>query len=203
MKFEKARDLFQKIRNDLMGERYRDNIHEFLIALKKLIFEYNTANWENRFVVGGALEILFCSLLKSIGYDCKWLNEARYDLLINGIKFSIKSNFTGKGDIRLINILGNKMVQWSEPTLFFISNIGICYADPHMKLETRHTRDARLIKVNQIQKLTEIHPTYVIPLEIPEKPKITSKIKTASYDVAKSILDEIKSKHLKNNLPKY
>lgn len=102
----------------------------------RLAYDYDTANWENRFVVGGALEILFCALLNSIGYKCRWIKEARYDIEINGIKFSMKSNFTGTGDI---------IVDWEEPTLFFISDVGICYADPEMGLETRHTHDALVI----------------------------------------------------------
>lgn len=42
------------------------------------------------FVVGGALEVLFCALLGSIGFEYKWLKEAGYDIEINGIKFSLK-----------------------------------------------------------------------------------------------------------------
>ncbi|MEO0147276.1 MAG: hypothetical protein ABIL23_01700 [candidate division WOR-3 bacterium] len=158
----------------------------------RLAYDYDTANWENRFVVGGALEILFCALLNSIGYKCRWIKEARYDIEINGIKFSMKSNFTGTGDI---------IVDWEEPTLFFISDVGICYADPEMGLETRHTHDALVINTRQIKELIKRNDIWLIPIEIPKKPKSSVKIKTASYDVAKAILEEINSKHLRQNLP--
>ena len=199
--FENAREIFKEIRDDLKSNKYLENIREFQIALQKLVSEYDTANWENRFVVGGALEVLFCILLNSIGYKCKWLKETRYDIEINGVKFSMKSNFTGTGDIRLINILGDEIVDWEEPTLFFISGVGICYADPKMNLETRHTHDAHVINVNQIKELISRDNSWLIPIEIPKKPKNSVKIKTASYDVAKSILEEINSKYLRQYLP--
>ncbi len=201
MMFEEARKIFKEIRDDLKIDKYRENVREFQIALQKLVSEYDTANWENRFVVGGALEVLFCALLNSIGYKCKWLKEARYDIEINGIKFSMKSNFTGTGNIRLINILGDEIVDWEEPTLFFISDVGICYADPEMGLETRHTGDASVINVKQIKELIEFDDNWLIPIKIPKKPKNSVKIKTASYDVAKSILEGIDSKLLRQHLP--
>ncbi|MEO0195421.1 MAG: hypothetical protein ABIL67_00015 [candidate division WOR-3 bacterium] len=192
VKFKGARKVFKKIRRDLIDDKYLENIREFQTALQKLVSEYDTTNWENRFVVGGALEVLFCALLNSIGYRCKWLKEARYDIEINGIKFSMKSNFTGTGDI---------IVDWEEPTLFFISDVGICYADPEMGLETRHTHDARVINVRQIKELIERNGSWLIPIVIPKKPKNSLRIKTASYDVAKSILEEINSKYLRQHLP--
>lgn len=202
MMFEDARKIFKKIREDLESDKYRENVREFQTALQKLVYEYDTANRENRFVVGGALEVLFCALLKSIGYKCKWLKEeVRFDIVIDGIKFSMKSNFTGTGDIRLINILGDKIVDWEEPTLFFISDVGICYADPEMGLETKPKGDARVINVKQIKELIRRDDSWLIPIEIPKKPKNSIKIKTASYDVAKSILEEINSKYLRQHLP--
>lgn len=201
MKFKDARKKFKEVRNDLLSEKYNENVIEFQIALQKLLSDYDTASWENRFVVGGALEVLFCALLNSIGHKCEWLREARYDISIDAIKFSMKSNFTETGDIRLINILGDEKVEWDEPTLFFVSGIGICYADPEMALQTRHTSDARVINVKELKMLVEGNSEWLIPIEIPRKPKNSTKIKTASYDVAKSILEEIKSKHLRKHLP--
>ena len=199
--FKKARESFKKIRATFYDDKFYEHVREFEIALQKLITEYNTSNWENRFVVGGALEILFCALLKSTGHKCKWINEQRYDLEINNIKFSIKSNFTGKGDIRLINVLGDEVVQWMEPTLFFISEVGICYADPEMHLETKFKRDALTVDTKHIKKLVEDQDEWLIRIKIPRKPQRSEKIKTASYDVTKSILEEIDSTHLSKHLP--
>ncbi len=199
--YEKEREIFRKIKEKLEDERYKENLKEFEAAIKKLVTEYNTANWENRFVVGGALEALFCALLNSVGFKCKWLKEARYDIEVNGAKFSMKSSFTGSGDIRLINILGDERVEWKEATLFFISGLGICYADPYMALETRHTNDALVINVKRIKENVMNNSEWLIPINIPQKPRNSSKIKTASYDVAKSILEDINSKYLKKHLP--
>lgn len=199
--FKEARDIFKKIKKKIGNKRYKQHVLEFEKALQKLVIEYDTANWENRFVVGGALEVLFCALLKSMKFKCKWLKEARYDIEVDGVNFSMKSNFTGSGDIRLINILGNEKVKWDEPTLFFISNLGICYADPQIPLQTKHTSDALVINVKEIKKLVSQDEQWLVNISIPRKPRNPNKIKTASYDVAKSILEEINSKCLKSHLP--
>jgi hypothetical protein len=194
--FEKSRNLFKEIKKRIESRKYESNVLEFEKAIKKLIEEYNTSNWENRFVVGGALEILFCAFLKSLTFQCKWLKEARYDVEINEIKFSLKSNFVGSGDIRLINVLGEERAIWKEPTLFFISGVGICYADPQMNLKTKHTSDALVISIKELKRLFENYKEWVIPISIPRKSKNSKEIKTASYDVAKSILEEINSRYL-------
>ncbi|MCW7075055.1 MAG: hypothetical protein OCU24_04280 [Candidatus Methanospirare jalkutatii] len=200
--FEMARNIFKNIKKSMGSEEYKENISEFQKALEKLVYEYDTADWENRFIVGGALEVLFCALLNSMGFKCKWLREKRYDIEVNGVKFSMKSSFTGSGDIRLINILGNETVTWEEPTLFFISGVGICYADPEMDIETRQKRDALVVRVEKIKEVIEqSNNEWLISIDIPRKPQNPSKIKTAGYGVAKSILDEINSKYLRNHLP--
>ena len=200
--FERARNIFKNIKKSIGSEEYKENISEFQKALEKLVCEYDTADWENRFIVGDALEVLFCALLNSMSFKCKWLKEKRYDIEVNGVKFSMKSSFTGSGDIRLINILGNETVTWEEPTLFFISGVGICYADPEMDIETRHKRDALVVSVSGIKEVIEqSNNEWLISIDIPRKPQNPTKIKTASYSVAKSILDEINSKYLRNHLP--
>jgi hypothetical protein len=199
--FKESRSLFKEIKEKIDSSKNNPNIIEFEKAIQKLVNEYNTANRENRFVVGGALEILFCALLKSLNFQCKWLKEARYDIEVNGIKFSLKSNFAGSGDIRLVNILGDERAVWEEPTLFFISDIGICYADPLMNLETKHTSDALTIKLKDLKNLFESNRDLVISISIPRKPRNSEAIKIASYDVAKSILEEINSQYLKPHLP--
>lgn len=199
--FENARDVYREIKRRLEDKGFEQNVSEFEEAVQKLVTEYDTADWENRFVVGGTLEVLFCALLNSVNFRCKWLKEARYDIEVNGVKFSMKSNFTGTGDIRLINILGDERVIWEEPTIFFISDIGICYADPDMDIHTKHTSDALVINTKDIRSMIEEDDDWVIHVSIPRKPRNSIRIKTASYDVAKSILDEINSRYLRNYLP--
>jgi len=199
--YEKAREIFKQIKKEIESKKFQYNVSEFEKAIQKLVGEYDTANWENRFVVGGALEVLFCALLNSMKFECKWLKEARYDIEINNVKFSLKSNFTGGGDIRLVNILGDKKAIWDEPTLFFIGDVGICYADPSMGLPTKHTSDALIVKTKDIKEMVGENDEWLISLSIPRKPTNSAKIKTASFDVAKSILEEINSRYLRKHLP--
>ena len=199
--YKKAQSVYLDIKKKVENGKFKLQVAEFERAVEKLITEYDTANWENRFVVGGALEVLFCALLNSIGFRCKWLKEARYDIEICEVKFSMKSNFTGSGDIRLINILGDEVVKWEEPTLFFISEFGVCYADPTMGLPTKHTSDALVIRTKNIKALINKDDRWALHIKIPRKPRNSKIIKTASYGVAKSILDEIRSKYLMKHLP--
>ena len=66
-----------------------------------------------------------------------------------------------------------------------------------MKLPTKYTGDALVIKTRDIKSLIKKENKWLIDINIPRKPRYSANIKTASYDVAKVILDEINSKHLK------
>lgn len=197
--YEKARVIFLDFKKEAESVKNKEKLKEFELAANKLIKEYNTANRENRFIVGGAIEILFAALLKSLNFKVKWLiGEMRYDLVINNIDFSLKTNFTGSGDIRLINILGNKKAKWEEPTIFLISGIGMCYSDPEIgNFQTKHTKDALTINVKQIINFVKNHPQYLIKIILNKKQRyIKNNTKTASMDVAQAILEKIKSRYL-------
>ncbi|GIW67540.1 MAG: hypothetical protein KatS3mg096_408 [Candidatus Parcubacteria bacterium] len=197
--YEKARLIFLDFKKEAESARNKEKIKEFKLAANELIKEYNTANRENRFIVGGAIEILFSVLLKSLNFRVKWLSgEMRYDLMIDNIGFSLKTNFTGNGDIRLINILGNKEAKWEEPTIFLISGIGMCYSDPEIgNFQTKHTNDALTINVKQIINFVKNHPQFLIKIILKKKQRdIQNSTKTASMDVAKVILEKIQSRHL-------
>lgn len=197
--FKAEREIFKQVKIKIQWSSQKKT--EFEKAREKRLYEYDTSNWENRFVVGGALEVLFCALLNSLGFHCRWIREARFDLKVEDVKFSLKSNFTGSGDIRLINVLGEEEVSWNEATLFFISDLGICYADPSMELETKMKGDALVIDTSQIKSFVQKRPDWFIEVKIPRKPKRNSTLKTASFDVAKAILLEMKSQYLLKNLP--
>jgi len=49
--------------------------------------------------------------------------------------------------------------------------------------------------------MIEENDEWLISVSIPRKPVNSAKIKTASFDVAKSILEEINSKYLRKHLP--
>lgn len=133
--FSEHRKIFSSIKERVEARNNNKTVDEiigeFLESLEKLISEYPTSIWENRFAVGGALEIIFCAFLRCLGFDCERLNnEKRYDVKINEYKFSIKSNFLGSGYIRLINTMGgDSEVEWREPTIVFMGGEGIYYIE--------------------------------------------------------------------------
>ncbi|MEM0333642.1 MAG: hypothetical protein QXX30_04270 [Candidatus Aenigmatarchaeota archaeon] len=200
--YETERKIFTTVRKRILAEIGSPVIDEFEKAIRKLIFEYNTTLHENRFIVGGSLEIIFCSLLISLGFNALWLKERRFDISIDGSKFSLKSNLSGNGDIRLINVLGNEVAEWREPTIFFIGGRGIFYADPEMEIRTYSTGDATILKLKDLLEFNKRTSEWFINIKIPKKLKAKkNKIRTASYDVVKSILNEENCEILFKNLP--
>ncbi len=111
---------------------------------------------------------------------------------------SLKSNFTGRGAVRLINVMGDGSVEWNEPTIFFIGGYGVFYADPCMNVRSRRTSDALTVRVEDVLGVGD---SWRIDLRVPVKPKRTAHIKTASYDVARSVLEQIGSTLLERYLP--
>ncbi|NPA79523.1 MAG: hypothetical protein GXO29_00525 [Thermotogae bacterium] len=196
--FKEHREVFKRVREALEDERNGRYREEFERALDLLVKSYDTRNHENRFVVGGAVEVLFCALLRALGFRCEWLRERRFDLRIDGRSFSIKSNFTGRGTLRLINVMGDGRVEWGEPTLFFIGGRGVFYADPCMDVRVKRESDALTIRAEEIFKAGGI---WRINLKVPVKPKSSTRIRTASYDVARSVLEQIGSILLREHLP--
>lgn len=57
--YEKAREIYLHIKKIIENGNFELQITEFEKAIEKLVTEYDTANWENRFVVGGVLEFYF------------------------------------------------------------------------------------------------------------------------------------------------
>ena len=171
--FSKHREIFSSIKEKVESRSKDETVNkivgEFLKSLEKLISEYPTSIWENRFAVGGALEIIFCAFLRCLGFNCKRLNnEKRYDVEINECKFSIKSNFSGSGEIRLINTMGgDSEAKWGEPTIVFMGGKGIYYIDPCMELETKKKDDA--ITVNAGEVKSKVGKDYFIEIKIPKE----------------------------------
>ncbi|MCX7993390.1 MAG: hypothetical protein N2651_06945, partial [Fimbriimonadales bacterium] len=104
-------------------------------ALTELLGRFSTAIYENRFVVGGALEVIMVAALRAAGVEAVDIGarEERLDIRIPDGGFSVKGHFRGSGDIRLINVLGDSsQAKWEEATLFVLHGVGIGYADPNL-----------------------------------------------------------------------
>ncbi len=203
-KFNLERNFFKDFRSKCMATQSLEIVNEFVKAVKHLLEEYDTSIYENRFIVGGVIEYIFIALLKALGFNASHSgeNDKRTDISVeyrgNELRFSIKTNFTGKGDIRLINKLGRgSEIFWDEPTIFLISGIGIVYADPgFLGDRTIDKGDAIVINVNCIKDFSDKNSYYKVNLEIPIKSEISSSFHTASFDVAKSVLERSNSKIL-------
>ena len=104
--YSKEREAFNLLREKCTEEMKR----EYECAVKILLEKYNTTIYENRFTVGGALEVFTCALLRSVGIGCELHADKSKssDIKLScGGSLSIKGSFTGGAtNVKLINKLG-------------------------------------------------------------------------------------------------
>lgn len=176
---------------------------EYEIAISKLLEDYNTTIHENRFVVGGAVEVFTYGLLRSVGVDCNlYGNQSpKGDILLpNDRKLSVKGAFTGgASEIKLINQLGTGRREWDTATLFVISEVGIVFGTPDM-VEDEHIRypsDGTALKKVGLQRLIDDSKN-VFRMDIAKKQPTekTGFSQKASTAVAQKILSEMESEIL-------
>ena len=181
---------------------------EYELALRTLLERYNTTIYENRFTVGGAVEVFTCALLRSVGLDCTLYaaQEKAGDLLLpNGKQLSVKGSFKGGAqDIKLINQLGSGLRYWNTATLFIISGVGIVYGTPDMVAEEhiKQLSDGVALKKAGLQKIID-DPNNVFEMNLATKPptEMTGFSHKASNALAKQILLELQSKSLLDVFP--
>ena len=169
---------------------------------------YDSSNNENKFIVGGAVEIFFCCLLNAINIDCihSGVSEVDYDLLINNYKFSIKFNGNKPYAVRLINYRGKQETVrfFRDPTIFITGGIGIGYVDPSQTINNSNIfkadTDGSNIKYSWLQQFWKENSDYLFKHLIitKEKADATKKIKSRvpSVDIAKLLINDY-SKYLR------
>ena len=89
--YTQEREIFERLKTNCS----EDARHEYELAIHTLLEHYNTTIYENRFVVGGAVEVFTYALLRSVEIECKLYGDQGQDgdgLLPNGRKLSV----TGK-----------------------------------------------------------------------------------------------------------
>lgn len=189
-RFTQERRVFDRLRSDCSPEDQK----EFERAVRTLVERYNTTIRENRFIVGGVVEVFTCALLKSVGIEC---DQAAGGILLprDGRKLSVKSNFTGlKGGIRLLNQMGEGRREWNTATLFVIAGTGIVFGAPDMvdSPHVKSTGDALELRAPGLRSLAS-DPSNVLPMEIACKPptETAGRSRKASADVAREILLEM------------
>ncbi|MCY3936544.1 MAG: hypothetical protein OXG09_11240 [Chloroflexi bacterium] len=170
MPYHQERKYFEFLKKNL-----QDDIKaEFENAVSTLIGRYNTSIRENRFTVGGAIEIFTLGLLRSAEIDAlpySSQEDAGDILLPNHIILSIKSSFRKPHSIRLMNKQGTGSRDWSTATLFILSGIGILYGDPDMihECEINDAGDSIMLRSRAIRRIAK-DSSNIIAMKIPEKP---------------------------------
>lgn len=105
-RYTAERRVFDRLKSDCS----RTVKNDYQVAVKKLVELYNTTIYENRFIVGGAVEVFTYALLRSVGIDCTLYGDQAQGgdiLLPNNRTLSVKSRFRGVAEIRLLNKMGD------------------------------------------------------------------------------------------------
>ena len=168
--FHIERNCFKHLKENLSS----DAKAEYETGIKHLVEKYNTAIYENRFTVGGVVEVFTLALMRSTGIAIEGCgSEAQGgDLILpSGRMFSLKSSFTRGGSVILVNTRGDSGTDWETATLFVLSNVGIVYGDPTMAQEDDLNRVADNLQIKRaaLNRFAE-DLLNLIPMEIPLKP---------------------------------
>ena len=191
--YRAERRVFDRLKSD-MSDQTRE---EYETAVNTVVERYNTTVRENRFTVGGAVEIFTYALLRSVGIDCHH-NAAQATgadiILANKKELSIKSSFKGFANVGLINKQGVGLRKWATATLFVVSDVGIVFGAPDMVNEEDDILDAGdnvQLKKKALKRIADDEDN-LIRLNIAQKPP-TEKAglsERQSAVVARHILNE-------------
>lgn len=200
--FHIERNCFKHLKENLSS----DAKAEYETGIKHLVERYNTAIYENRFTVGGVVEVFTLALMRATGIAIEGCgSEAQGgDLVLpNGRMFSLKSSFTRGGSVILVNTRGDSGTDWETATLFVLSNVGIVYGDPAMaqKDDLNRAADNLQIKRTALNRFAE-DPSNLIPMEIPLKPptEMADTSMKASDAVARQLMNELNMHMLRNQI---
>ena len=200
--FNIERNCFRHLQENLSSEAKS----EYETGVKHLVERYNTAIYENRFTVGGVVEVFTLALMRSTGLEIEGCgSEAQGgDLILpNGRMFSLKSSFTRGGSVILVNTRGDSRTDWETATLFVLSNVGIVYGDPDMTQEDDLNRvaDNLQIKRTALNRFAQV-PSNLIPMEIPLKPptEMADSSMKASDAVARQLMSELNMHTLRDQI---
>lgn len=197
-KWRYERRVFDRLRRDCSAEAKTG----YEQSIQMLLERYNTTIYENRFIVGGAVEVFTYALLRLVGIDCILYGDqsmAGDILLPNRRQISVKCNFVGAKSIRLLNQMGEGPRTWDTATLFIIANVGIVFGAPDMVDPThiKRTGDAVVLTTPGMRSLIS-NKNNVLEMNIAKKPptEITGFSQKASTAVAYQIMRDIENSTL-------
>jgi len=172
-------------------------------AIRQVLTEYDTAIYENRFIVGGVVEYIVLAAINGSGVAKGTHVGAKQKGVDVRIDFfrgepcsaDVSIKYSSSGNIRMINTLGASVdAQWSEATLFVLPEMGIVYADAAQipKSAIVRMKDAISVSRRAVLKHAKKNDTFVLPMNIPAKHDTTSfgSSKTASEDIARVIIQQ-------------
>ncbi len=193
--FYAEREAFRRFKQAVEEDPELKN--EIEAVLNDLLGQFATSIYENRFIVGGALEIIITAALRAAQVDATEVgaDEERLDIRIPQGGFSVKGHFSKGGDIRLINVLGkSEQARWNEATLFVLYEVGIVYADPLILQEkgytnaVRTTGDAIAVSLKQLRAFYTSNPEWLIACAVPAPLREKQLSKLVSREIAKQII---------------
>lgn len=202
MNYANERDAFLTLKRNIT----KPLTEEYIKAIGGLHSQYNTTIRENRFIVGGAIEVFTHALLLATGVqcvNCAATSESGDIRLSSGEMLSIKASGKGITNVKLMNKLGDGMRAWGTATLFIVSGTGIVYGDPSLISDNHiiHDDGVTLAKAG-LQALID-DTDNVIAMDIPDKSVGNiADSKVASHDVAWQVLRSENLQHLIEALSK-
>lgn len=197
-RFQSERNYFASFKANVPD----DAVSEYEKAISALHKLYNTTIYENRFIVGGAVEVFTTLLLRSAGIPADRYGDetvAGDIILPDNRMLSVKGSFTGKrNNIRLINLMESEkkshaMPKWRTATLFVLAGVGIVYGDPDMLQNGDLVRqnDALSLRRKAVDRFAEDVANYKQISIAPKQPKqMTGFSHKASTTIAREILTE-------------
>jgi hypothetical protein len=193
--YQNERDAFARI-----AELPDEVFSEFESALKSLVYQYSTTDYENRFVTGAAVELLVKCLLELafINVDAVGGETPGIDLASKDLRVSVKSQFGSFSDVRLRNIMGstdnvptNTEGEWTEATVMLLPGIGLVYGDPEsetLRNGLYWSIDALMLDKKAILEHIEQRPEFTRRLIVPKNDGIVRKV--ASTSVVATLLSD-------------
>ncbi|OHA45573.1 MAG: hypothetical protein A3H13_02400 [Candidatus Taylorbacteria bacterium RIFCSPLOWO2_12_FULL_48_11] len=170
-------------------------------AIRRVLTEYDTAVFENRFIVGGVIEYIVLAAIngsdvvkgKHVGGTKKGVDVCIDTFRGKPCAAEISIKYSSSGDIRMINTLGvSTDAHWNEATLFVLPEIGIVYADAAQipKSAIVRMKDAISVSRKAILKHAQKNKEFVLQVTIPAKTEIAKQKnpKTAIEDIARAII---------------
>ena len=204
MKYTVERNAFEQLKNNCSNSVKTEYIH----AVKSVVEHYNTTIHENRFIVGGVLEIITCALLRDSGVKCKLspLDEPSDDLILeNDGRLAINGVFRGGStSVTVKNLYGKSGGIWTSATLFVVANVGIVYGDPEMVDKSYFsTGGDRTVLKKRALDLFISDPKNVLDMNIPKNPGKSPLhwSQKASTAIAKNIMKELGLSKLQKSTP--